>query len=85
MPVVASRTFRQVLEDWKAENRNLGKDSLRKYDQLVTMMESWQSDLRPAQVTQKVAKKYLQHLLDLQKSDATIKVHLPGCASASSN
>lgn len=77
-PVVASRTFREVLEEWKAENRNLGKDSLRKYDQLATMMESWQPELRPAQVTQKVAKEYLQHLLDLQKSDATIKVHFTG-------
>ena len=80
-PVAApmvSRTFRQVLEEWKAENRNLAKDSLRKYDQLATMMESWQPDLRPQQVTQKVAKEYQQHLLDLQKSDATIKVHFGG-------
>ncbi|HEX8327993.1 MAG TPA: hypothetical protein VF629_10670 [Hymenobacter sp.] len=77
-PAVASRTFRQVLEEWKAENRNLAKDSLRKYDQLATMMESWQPDLRPDQVTQKVAKEYQQHLLDLQKSDATIKVHFGG-------
>ncbi|WP_223653191.1 phage integrase SAM-like domain-containing protein [Hymenobacter psoromatis] len=77
-PVVTSRTFREVLDEWKAENRNLGKDSLRKYDQLATMMESWQPDLRPEQVTQKVAKEYLQHLLDLQKSDATIKVHFTG-------
>ena len=37
----ASHTFRQVLEEWKAENRNLAKDSLRKYDQLATMMESY--------------------------------------------
>ncbi|RTQ45833.1 hypothetical protein EJV47_23675 [Hymenobacter gummosus] len=71
-------TFRQVLEQWKHENRNLAKDSLRKYDQLATMMESWRPDLRPEQVTQKVAKEYLQHLLDLQKSDATIKVHFAG-------
>lgn len=81
VPVAApkvSRTFRQVLEEWKAENRNLAKDSLRKYDQLATMMESWQPDLRPDQVTQKVAKEYQQHLLDLQKSDATIKVHFGG-------
>ena len=77
-PVVASRTFRQVLEDWKAENRNLAKDSLRKYDQLATMMETWQPELRPEQVTQKIAKEYQQHLLDLQKSDATIKVHFGG-------
>lgn len=77
-PAVASRTFRQVLEEWKAENRNLAKDSLRKYDQLATMMESWQPNLRPDQVTQKVAKEYQQHLLDLQKSDATIKVHFGG-------
>ncbi len=51
-PVAAlavSRTFRQALEEWKAENRNLAKDSLRKYDQLATMMESWQPDLRPQQ------------------------------------
>jgi integrase len=75
---VVSRTFREVLEEWKAENRNLAKDSLRKYDQLATMMESWQPDLRPQQVTQKVAKEYLQYLLDLQKSDATIKVHFGG-------
>ncbi|GAA3998467.1 hypothetical protein GCM10022408_06620 [Hymenobacter fastidiosus] len=73
-----SRTFRQVLEQWKEQNRNLGKDSLRKYDQLATMMESWQPDLRPEQVTQKVAREYQQHLLDLQKSDATIKVHFTG-------
>ena len=73
-----SRTFRQVLEEWKSENRNLAKDSLRKYDQLATMMESWRPDLRPDQVTQKVAKEYQQHLLDLQKSDATIKVHFGG-------
>ncbi|QKG54267.1 hypothetical protein [Hymenobacter sp. BRD67] len=80
IPVKAAeaRTFRQVLEEWKAENRNLGKDSLRKYDQLATMMESWQPDPRPTHVTQKVAKEYLQHLLDLQKSDATIKVHFTG-------
>lgn len=75
---VVSRTFRQVLEEWKGENRNLAKDSLRKYDQLATMMESWRADLRPEQVTQKVAKEYQQHLLDLQKSDATIKVHFGG-------
>ncbi|UYZ58029.1 phage integrase SAM-like domain-containing protein [Hymenobacter latericus] len=73
-----SRTFRQVLEEWKEENRNLGKDSLRKYDQLATMMETWRPDLRPEQVTQKIAKEYQQHLLDLQKSDATIKVHFTG-------
>ena len=42
------------------------------------MMETWRPDLRPEQVTQKVAKEYLQHLLDLQKSDATIKVHFAG-------
>ena len=42
------------------------------------MMESWQPDLRPDQVTQKVAKEYQQHMLDLQKSDATIKVHFTG-------
>ncbi|TGE21550.1 hypothetical protein E5K00_14800 [Hymenobacter aquaticus] len=82
VPVAAakpvSRTFRQVLEEWKEENRNLGKDSLRKYDQLATMMESWRPDLRPEQVTQKIAKEYQQHLLDLQKSDATIKVHFTG-------
>ncbi len=77
VPVV-SRTFRQVLEEWKGENRNLAKDSLRKYDQLATMMETWRADLRPEQVTQKVAKEYQQHLLDLQKSDATIKVHFGG-------
>jgi integrase len=76
--VVSNRTFRQVLEEWKAENRNLAKDSLRKYDQLATMMESWRPELRPDQVTQKVAKEYQQHLLDLQKSDATIKVHFGG-------
>ncbi|MBC6697326.1 phage integrase SAM-like domain-containing protein [Hymenobacter sp. BT190] len=74
----AARTFRQVLEEWKAENRNLAKDSLRKYDQLATMMEVWRPELRPEQVTQKVAKEYQQHLLDLQKSDATIKVHFGG-------
>ncbi|OGX86386.1 site-specific integrase [Hymenobacter glacialis] len=73
-----SRTFRQVLEEWKAENRNLAKDSLRKYDQLATMMEVWRPELRPDQVTQKVAKEYQQHLLDLQKSDATVKVHFGG-------
>jgi integrase len=73
-----SLTFRQVLEEWKAENRNLAKDSLRKYDQLATMMEVWRPELRPEQVTQKVAKEYQQHLLDLQKSDATIKVHFGG-------
>ena len=73
-----SRTFRQVLEEWKEQNRNLGKDSLRKYDQLATMMESWRPGLRPHQVTQKEAKEYQQHLLDLQKSDATIKVHFTG-------
>ena len=81
IPVAAPkvrRTFRQVLEEWKGENRNLAKDSLRKYDQLATMMESGQPDLRPDQVTQKVAKEYQQHLLDLQKSDATIKVHFGG-------
>ncbi len=81
VPVAAPKvsfTFRQVLEEWKGENRNLAKDSLRKYDQLATMMESWQPDLRPDQVTQKVAKEYQQHLLDLQKSDATIKVHFGG-------
>jgi integrase len=77
-PVAMNRTFRQVLEEWKAENRNLAKDSLRKYDQLATMMESWRPELRPDQVTQKVAKEYQQHLLDLQKSDATIKVHFGG-------
>ena len=43
-------TFRQVLEEWKGENRDLAKDSLRKYDQLATMMESWQPGLRPEQV-----------------------------------
>ncbi|HEX8429294.1 hypothetical protein [Hymenobacter sp.] len=75
---VVSLTFRQVLEEWKAENRNLAKDSLRKYDQLATMMESWRPELRPDQVTQRVAKEYQQHLLDLQKSDATIKVHFGG-------
>jgi hypothetical protein len=62
-PVLAKpvelRTFRQVLEEWKQENRNLAKDSLRKYDQLATMMETWRPDLRPEQVTQKVAKEYL--------------------------
>ena len=42
---VVSRTFRQVLEEWKAENRNLAEDSLRKYDQLATMMESWRPEL----------------------------------------
>jgi integrase len=73
-----TRTFRQVLEEWKAENRNLAKDSLRKYDQLATMMEVWRPELRPEQVTQKVAKEYQQHLLDLQKSDATIKIHFAG-------
>ena len=52
-----SRTFRQVLDEWKAENRNLAKDSLRKYDQLATMMEVWRPELRPDQVTQKVAKR----------------------------
>ena len=77
-PVAFNRTFRQVLEEWKGENRNLAKDSLRKYDQLATMMESWRPELRPDQVTQKVAKEYQQHLLDLQKSDATIKVHFGG-------
>ncbi|MCC3153793.1 phage integrase SAM-like domain-containing protein [Hymenobacter sp. BT770] len=77
-PVAMNLTFRQVLEEWKGENRNLAKDSLRKYDQLATMMESWRPDLRPDQVTQKVAKEYQQHLLDLQKSDATIKVHFGG-------
>ena len=41
----ATRTFRQVLEEWKAENRNLAKDSLRKYDQLATMMEVWRAVL----------------------------------------
>jgi integrase len=76
--LVVSRTFRQVLEEWKEENRNLAKDSLRKYDQLATMMEIWRPELRPDQVTQKVAKEYQQHLLDLQKSDATIKVHFGG-------
>ena len=76
--IEAARTFRQVLEEWKAENRNLAKDSLRKYDQLATMMEVWRPELRPGQVTQKVAKEYQQHLLDLQKSDATIKVHFAG-------
>ena len=76
--VVESRTFRQVLDEWKEQNRNLGKDSLRKYDQLATMMESWQPELRPAQLTQKIAKEYQQHLLDLQKSDATVKVHFTG-------
>jgi len=75
---VVSRTFREVLEEWKGENRNLAKDSLRKYDQLATMMESWRPELRPEQVTQKAAKEYQQHLLDLQKSDATIKVHFTG-------
>lgn len=74
----AASTFRQVLEEWKEENRNLAKDSLRKYDQLATMMEVWRPELRPGLVTQKVAKEYLQHLLDLQKSDATIKVHFAG-------
>ena len=77
-PVAFNRTFRQVLEEWKGENRNLAKDSLRKYDQLATMMENWRPELRPDQVTQKVAKEYQQHLLDLQKSDATIKVHFGG-------
>lgn len=43
----ATRTFRQVLEEWKEENRNLAKDSLRKYDQLATMMEVWRPELRP--------------------------------------
>jgi len=76
--LAVSRTFRQVLEEWKAENRNLAKDSLRKYDQLATMMEVWRPELRPDQVTQKVAKEYQQHLLDLQKSDATVKVHFGG-------
>ena len=75
---VVGRTFREVLEEWKEENRNLAKDSLRKYDQLATMMEVWRPELRPEQVTQKVAKEYQQHLLDLQKSDATIKVHFGG-------
>ena len=75
---VVGRTFREVLEEWKEENRNLAKDSLRKYDQLATMMEVWRPKLRPEQVTQKVAKEYQQHLLDLQKSDATIKVHFGG-------
>jgi len=73
-----ARTFREVLEEWKGENRNLAKDSLRKYDQLATMMESWRPELRPEHLTQKVAKEYLQHLLDLQKSDATVKVHFAG-------
>ena len=63
--VPAAGAFREVLTEWKQENRNLTANSLRKYDQLATMMESWQPDLRPEQVTQKVAKEYQQHLLDL--------------------
>lgn len=31
-PVVASRTSREVLEEWKVENHHLDKNSLRKYD-----------------------------------------------------
>ncbi|NML67578.1 hypothetical protein HHL22_20450 [Hymenobacter sp. RP-2-7] len=70
------RTFREVLEEWKKLNRNLGVASLRKYDQMATRMEQWRPELRPAAVTQGVALEYVQHLLDLQKADATIKVHL---------
>ena len=42
----ATRTFRQVLEEWKAENRNLAKDSLRKYDQLApAVLDAWRAVL----------------------------------------
>ncbi|MGI4869713.1 MAG: hypothetical protein ACRYFX_00895 [Janthinobacterium lividum] len=72
------RTFREVLGEWKKLHRNLDSDSLRKYDQMATMMEKWRPALRPAAVTQAVALEYVQHLLDQQKSDATIKIHLRG-------
>jgi hypothetical protein len=73
-----NKTFRELLAEWKHLHRNLDTDSLRKHDQMATMIERWQPDLRPEQVTQKVVKEYQQHLLDLQKSDATIKVHFGG-------
>ena len=72
------RTFREVLAEWKKLHRNLDVDSLRKYDQMATAMEKWRPKLLPGQVTQAVAQEYVQHLLDQQKSDATIKIHLRG-------
>jgi hypothetical protein len=69
-----TRTFRELLE-WKHLNRYLAEDSLRKYDQLATEMERWAPELRPAAMTEQLAREYLHHLLDRQMSDATIKVH----------
>ncbi|MBG8553066.1 site-specific integrase [Hymenobacter guriensis] len=76
--VLIQHTWRQLLDVWKEKNRHLAKDSQRKYDQLATMMESWRPALRPAQLTEDIAKDYQNHLLDLGLSDAAIKVHFTG-------
>ena len=76
--LATNKTFRELLAEWKNLHRNLDPDSLRKYDQMATMMESWRPKLRPADVTEEVAKEYLFHLLELQKSDATIRTHFLG-------
>ncbi|WP_133256972.1 tyrosine-type recombinase/integrase [Hymenobacter edaphi] len=77
-PDVSQQTWREVLEDWKEKNRHLAADSLRKYDQMATMMESWRPALRPGHFGEDVAKEYLNHLLDGELSDAAIKVHFTG-------
>ncbi|MGI4874264.1 MAG: hypothetical protein ACRYFX_24155 [Janthinobacterium lividum] len=74
----ALRTFREALTEWKQLRRNLDADSLRKYDQMATAKEKWRPTLRPATITQAVTQEYVQHLLDQQRSDATIRVHLRG-------
>ncbi|MCC3156410.1 hypothetical protein LJ737_04130 [Hymenobacter sp. 15J16-1T3B] len=71
-------TWRELLEQWKHLNRHLAPDSLRKYDQLATMMESWRPELRPAALDEETAAEYRNHLLDQKLSDAAIKVHFTG-------
>ena len=77
-PDLSAQTWRQVLEQWKEKNRHLAADSLRKYDQMATMMEAWQPSLRPAQFDEDAGQDYLNHLLDQELSDAAIKVHFTG-------
>jgi site-specific recombinase XerD len=77
-PDLTQFTWRQLLEQWKEKNRHLASSSLRKYDQMATEMEKWRPALRPAQLTEDVATDYRNHLLDLELSDAAIKVHFTG-------
>lgn len=72
---IAGRLLTDVNSVWQAENGQLEPDTLRKYEQVLKVLEEWRPGLRAQDIDERLAKQYLQHLLSLDFSNATIARH----------